>query len=232
MPKYIGVYGTNYALRTLIAATGYLAFANPYAVYPTWANTSSGSANAPLNVASDEAILFTFSGEPPLQEAAFWSLTAYGSDYFLIPNKEDIYEIGDQSNITYPNGTRVYGVTPSSTSNTTAYQVLLQPADVEPPTNWTSNWLPAPSGGGDVFAQLRFFAAETSLADGSYKFPVVERIAAIKRGSGAAGGGNSTTAGGNSTATGAASSVRDVSGTPWMAVLVAVICLISGTVAL
>jgi len=28
------------------------------------------------------------------------------------------------------------------------FQVLLQPADVTPPANWTNNWLPAPNGGG------------------------------------------------------------------------------------
>jgi hypothetical protein len=72
-PKYIGIYGTKYALRTLIALTGYLAVRHPYAVYPTWSNASSGNANAFLNLKADEAILFTFSSKPRLQEAGFWS---------------------------------------------------------------------------------------------------------------------------------------------------------------
>ena len=92
------------------------------------------------------------------KQGGFWSLTAYASDQFLIPNPLGRYEIGDRSGITYSDGTLVYpnanatmSFDSSSGGNATrAFQVLLQPADVRPPTNWTSNWLPAPSGGGDL----------------------------------------------------------------------------------
>ena len=107
-PTLIGTYGTDYALRTVIADSGYLALKNPYAVYPTWTNASQSNATAALSLGPREGILFTFSGKPPLQEAGFWSLTAYGGDYFLIPNAIDVYAIGDRSNITYPDGSRVY----------------------------------------------------------------------------------------------------------------------------
>ena len=226
-PKYAGVYGTNYALRTLIANTGYLALATPYAVYPTWSNSSYGSANAFLNVASNEAILFTFSGKPPLQDTGFWSLTAYGSDYYLIPNKQNVYALGDRSNITYATGTKVYDVVSGDSNG--SYQILLQPGDVAPPANWTSNWLPAPSGGGDVVAQLRFYLAEPSLLDGTYKYPVVEKIAAITKGGGSRGVSND----GSSVGTGAGTSMRDAaSSTLWVVAMVAVACVISGTLVL
>jgi hypothetical protein len=223
-PKYVGIYGTNYALRTLIGLTGYLALANPYAVYPTWANKSSGSANAFLYLARDGAILVTFSGKPPLQEAGFWSLTAYGSDYFLIPNDRGVYALGDRSNITYSDGTRVYGASSSGSSGERTYQILLQPADVASPANWTSNWLPAPSGGGDVIAQLRFFIAKESLIDGSYQYPLVEKMSAITGGQGASGGSN----GGS----GAGSTVRATSNLPWIALLATLVCLVGRTIAL
>jgi hypothetical protein len=210
-PKYIGVYGTNYALRTLIGLTGYLALANPYAVYPTWANTSSGSVIAFLHLARDEAVLVTFSGKPPLQEAGFWSLTAYGSDYFLVPNDRGVYALGDRSNITYSDGTRVYGASSSGSNSDRTSQILLQPADVAPPANWTSNWLPVPSGGGNVIAQLRFFVANESLIDGSYQYPHVEKISAITGEQGASGG-----HGGGS---GAGSTVSAASNLPWIALL-------------
>ena len=220
-PKYVGVYGTNYALRTLIANTGYLALANPYAVYPTWSNATSGNANGFLKLASDEAVLFTFSGKPPLQEAGFWSLTAYGSDYFLIPNDRGVYALGDRSNITYPDGTRVYQTSQDMSHGGKSFQILLQPADVAPPANWTSSWLPAPSGGGEVIAQLRFFIAKESLIDGSYEFPLVEKISAIRN----EGGGSSSSGGG----TGAGYSVHAAATLPWIAVLGAAVCIISGT---
>ena len=224
-PKYIGIYGTNYALRTLIALTGYLALRNPYAVYPTWANASSGSANAFLNLKSDEAILFTFSSKPPLQEAGFWSVTAYGSDYFLIPNNQGVYALGDRSNITYADGTLVYGTSSNGgASHDRMFQVLLQPADVAPPANWTSNWLPAPAGGGDVVAQLRFFVAENSLIDGSYEFPLVEKVSAITR--------EGSASGGSKGGTGAAHSTYNaIAKIPWIAMLAALVCVIGGTIA-
>jgi hypothetical protein len=220
-PKYIGVYGTNYALRTLIANTAYLALANPYAVYPTWSNTSSGNANGFLHLASNEAILFTFSGKPPLQEAGFWSLTAYGSDYFLIPNDRGVYALGDRSNLTYSDGTRVYQTSQDMSNSDRAFQILLQPADVAPPANWTNNWLPAPPGGGRVIAQLRFFIAKESLIDGSYEFPLVEKISAIRNESaGSTSDGEGTSAG---------YSIHTPATLPWIAVLGVVVCIIGGT---
>ncbi|KAK3722119.1 hypothetical protein LTR37_002552 [Vermiconidia calcicola] len=187
-PELIGVYGTNYALRTIIAISGYLALRNPYAVYPTYSNDSEADANAFLTIGADEAVFITFSGKPPLQEAGFWSLTAYGDDYFLIPNDEDVYALGDRSNITYANGQRVYGF--NNDDRDGVFQILIQPADVAPPANWTNNWLPAPSGGGEVIAQLRFFAGEDPLINGDYVYPVLEKMAAL--GSSASSSGNGT----------------------------------------
>jgi hypothetical protein len=192
-PTLIGIYGANYALRTAVASTAYLALRNPFAIYPTYKNASaSGSsaqeASGSVTLAADEALLVTFSSKPPLKEAGFWSLTAYGSDDFLIPNSQHVYALGDRSNLTYPDGTAVYGSSSGGAGNK-PYQILLQPADVPPPTNWTTNWLPAPSGGGVVIPQLRFYGAETPLTDGSYVYPRMEKVAAIK-GSGSSGGGS------------------------------------------
>ena len=204
-PKLIGVYGTNYALRTVIAISGYLALRNPFAVYPTWSNASAGNANAVLTLGPNEALLLTFTGKPLLQEAGFWSLTAYGGDYFLIPNAMDVYALGDRSNITYPNGRRVYG---GNIANDGSFQILLQPADVTPPANWTSNWLPAPASGGQVIPQLRFFVAEKGLIDGTYAYPKLERILVRSpeaRGTSGGGGSATSTSGGSTASAGTGS---------------------------
>ena len=116
-----------------------------------------------------------------MNETGFWSLTAYGADNFLIDNPYNIYALGDRSNITYPNGDRVYS-TSTATANPDqegSFQILVQAADTPPPENWTSNWLPAPAGGGDVIALLRFYEAGTKLLEGQYPYPVLSRIAAI-----------------------------------------------------
>jgi hypothetical protein len=197
-PDIIGTYGTNYALRTVIAISGYLALRGPFAIYPTWSNGSDVSATSTLDIASDEALLFTFSGKPPLDEGGFWSLTVYGGDYYLIPNKDDVYALGDRSNITYPDGQRVYPSGGGSGNDDGVFQILLQPADVAPPTNWTSNWVPAPAGGGAVVPQLRFYVAKPPLTDGSYKYPIVEKISAIKSGTAESGGSSGGSSGGGS----------------------------------
>ncbi|KAK5096993.1 hypothetical protein LTR70_002204 [Exophiala xenobiotica] len=191
-PELIGIYGTNYALRALIAATGYLALRNPFAVYPNFANGTGGLANAALTLGPNEAVLFTFSGKPPLQDVGFWSLTAYDADNFLIPNDIEVYALGDRSNVTYLDGSRVYD-NATGGNRDGVFQILLQPADVAPPANWTSNWLPAPAGGGGVVAQLRLFAGQQAAIDGSYMYPVVTRISALTGGNGTSNGGGSPT---------------------------------------
>ena len=190
-PNLIGTYGTNYALRTAVANSGYLALRNPFAVYPNWRNGTAATDNFTVN--PDEAVLFTFSGKPPLQQAGFWSLTAYDSDYFLIPNDISTYALGDRSNLTYPDGSPIYGPDADEEQNGT-FQILMQAADVPPPENWTSNWLPTPAGGGAVVPQLRLFAAERVESNGTYEYPSVTRIAAVTEGE-SSDGGNATTSG-------------------------------------
>jgi hypothetical protein len=113
---------------------------------------------------------------------------------------QTVYALGDRSNITYPSGARVYS---NERSEDGMFQILMQPADVTPPANWTSNWLPGPVGGGNMSALLRWYGAEDSLLDGSYQYPVVTKQAAFR-----SGGGNGTNGASNQPAPfdGAASS--------------------------
>ncbi|KAK5713175.1 hypothetical protein LTR15_011538 [Elasticomyces elasticus] len=184
-----GDFGTNYALRTAVALSGYLQLKAPNAIYPSWSNASDGPASGTggLSVGANESLLYTFSGKPPLADTGFWSLTAYNADNYLIANDLDVYALGDRSNITYPDGSQVYGTNASSIGDG-KYQILLQPADVTPPTNWTSNWLPAPSGGGDLSVILRWYGAESLLTDGRYQYPVVIRQAAVRGGNSSSNG--------------------------------------------
>lgn len=172
--------GTNYAFRTAIAAIGYLMLQAPLAVYPTWNNASDpaqASTGGAFTLDQDEALVYTFSGKPPLMATGFWSLTAYGPDNYLVPNELGRYALGDRSNLTYSDGTPVYA--PGSSSREESFQIIIQAADNPPPSNWTSNWVPGPAGGGDMFAILRWYNAETDLLDGTYRYPVVTRRAAI-----------------------------------------------------
>jgi len=104
-------------------------------------------------------------------------LTAYDSAGFLIPNPRDVYSLGDRSQLTYPSGESVYG---GPEEQDGPFQLLIQPADVAPPANWTGNWLPGPSGGGNLTALLRWFGAHGALVDGTYEYPVVTKQDAIR----------------------------------------------------
>jgi len=180
-----GDFGTNYGIRAAIASSGYLMLEAPNAVYPSWSNSTgeqsalAGAAN--LNLGPDESYIYTFSGKPPLKAAGFWSLTVYGADDYFIDTPQSVYALGDRSNITYASGARVYG---NDGSEDDVFQILVQPADMTPPANWTSNWLPGPIGGGNMSALLRWYGAEEALLDGSYQYPVVTKQAAFRNGGG------------------------------------------------
>ncbi|KAJ5618929.1 DUF1254-domain-containing protein [Penicillium lagena] len=175
-PTAQGDYGTNYAMRAFVAYSGYLALDASQALYPSY---SAGGKNKTLNLAPKQAYIFTFASKPPLDETGFWSLTAYDAEQYLVPNPEDRYALNDRGNITYANGSRVYGDAGASSPADGSFQLLVQPADVIPPKNWTANWLPAPQGGGDFYLTLRFYAPAESLRNGSWSYPVVQKGNAI-----------------------------------------------------
>ncbi|KAK6391194.1 hypothetical protein LTR65_004653 [Meristemomyces frigidus] len=168
--SYSGTFdsGTAIVPRALIAASLYLQNTADQALYPTLGSTQ-------LSLTDKEAYLFTFSGKPPLADDGFWSLTMYNDAGWLVANKENTYAVGDRSNITFPNGDLVYG----NGTKDGSFQVLVQDAEMTPPNNWTTNWLPAPPGGGSFTVTFRLYAPTTALSDGSYVYPVVTKVIAI-----------------------------------------------------
>jgi hypothetical protein len=171
-----GNFGTDYGLRMAISETGYLMLQSPDAVYPSWSN---GTTTRPLEgeiltLGADESYIYTFSSKPPLRRLGFWSLTVYDGSGYLIPNPRNVSSLGDRSNITYASGEAVYGPD-SDAEQDGEFQLLIQPADISPPANWTGNWLPGPSGGGNMTSLLRFYDAVDDLLDGTYRYPVVTK---------------------------------------------------------
>ena len=134
-----GNFHMDYVIRAYIAYHGYLQLVKTQALYPQWFGDGSE-----MQLNANQSYIFTFSAKPPSQS---WSITAYGPTSYLIPNPLDRFSLGSTSNITYPDGSQVYDSS-ASTDDNRPFQILMQPADVPPPKNWTSNWLPAPAGGG------------------------------------------------------------------------------------
>lgn len=135
-----GIYGSNYAERALIADIVYLQLTADQVIY--------SKQSAPVFILqSNESYLYAFSGKPPIATEGFWSLTLYNSQGYLSANPVDKYSVGDRSNITYPDGELVYSNVTGGANG--SFEVLVQPYNVPPPVNWTSNWLPAPANGSE-----------------------------------------------------------------------------------
>lgn len=134
-----GIYYSNYVDRDTVALAGYLEQVENQALYPM-------STAGEMALTSNQSIVYTFSSKPPVESGGFWSLTMYNSLGYLVSNPLDKYAVGDRSNITYPDGSRVYG-NPCQDAREDAFQVLVQPYNIYPPANWTNNWLPAPVDG-------------------------------------------------------------------------------------
>ncbi|KAK5722969.1 hypothetical protein LTR17_014101 [Elasticomyces elasticus] len=168
--SYSGTFelGTAFIPRAITAAALYLQVTPANALYPTLGSTQT-------SLTEGEAYVFTFSGRPPVADSGFWSLTMYDDSGYLVANSENTWAVGDRSNITFADGGLVYGNGTADGS----FQVLVQDAGIPPPTNWTSNWLPAPSGGGSSTVTFRLYAPTDALSDGSYVYPLVEKVDAI-----------------------------------------------------
>ncbi|WP_053783576.1 DUF1214 domain-containing protein [Paenibacillus xylanivorans] len=92
------------------------------------------------------------------QVTGFWSLTLYGSDFYLIDNEIGRYSIGDLTK------GLVYNADGS-------LDIYIQPSA---PEGKESNWLPTPSG--EFNLVLRMFAPKPSMLEGGYEVPPVARI--------------------------------------------------------
>ncbi|QMW43200.1 hypothetical protein G4B11_006570 [Aspergillus flavus] len=167
-----GDFNTNYKMRAFVTNWAYLIVDNIVALYPMYDPTANSSVH---DLGANEAYVFTFNRKPALAENGFWSLTLYNADKFLIKNSLNRSSLGDRSNLTYADGIPVYG----DDHRDGPFQLLIQPADIEPPANWTSNWLPGPSGGGQIDINLRFYGPGEGLQDDSWEYPVVEKQQAI-----------------------------------------------------
>lgn len=132
-PHAQGDYGTDYMMRSYIASYGYLALVATEASYPAYYDPRTEGSGI-LSLESKQAYIITFASKPPLTDLGFWSVTTYNAQQYLVPNPLNRYALGDRSSLTYADGSPVY----DNGSKNDTFQVLVQPADVQPPKNWTS----------------------------------------------------------------------------------------------
>ncbi len=145
-------YGTNYAQRAVVALQGIGMLPSHIAVYPT---TFLDSAGNQLSGSHTYRIHFPAGQTPPVD--AFWSLTMYGMDGFLIKNPINRYALGDRDNLIYnPDGSLDMYVQHNS-----------------PGKDKENNWLPAPDGNFNV--TLRLYMPKQLVFNGQWQLPNIEK---------------------------------------------------------
>ncbi|MCU1642067.1 MAG: hypothetical protein JWN03_2342 [Nocardia sp.] len=150
----VGTYGTDYPLRANIALQGLGANLAKDAVYPTVFSTADDN-GTPVRY----TLHFPDGQLPPAR--AFWSITAYDADSFLIDNPAGIYAVGHQI--------------PVVKNADGSVDITVQNAD--PGTAVPAgNWLPIPASG-KFSLTLRLYAPDQKVLDGTWKPPNLRKVA-------------------------------------------------------
>ncbi|KAJ7767387.1 hypothetical protein DFH07DRAFT_326915 [Mycena maculata] len=166
-PALCGNFLSHYGVRAFIAMQAYLQLQASEAVYPTFALSG--------NLYANQTYMVQFFGKP--QVNGFWSLTVYDGEGYLVPNSINRYSLNNRDNMTYPDGTLVYGGS-SPANSTQSFYMLLQSTDTPASAEWESNWLPTPAAGGEFSFQLRWYGPTDSLLNGTYTYPKLTAVAA------------------------------------------------------
>jgi hypothetical protein len=149
----MGVYGTDYLRRAVIAMVGLGANLPEDAIYPLTQVSSDGQ---PLTGAHRYLLRFPRGQEPPV--GAFWSVTLYDEQGFPVANPIDRFAIGDRDSL--------------ARGADGSIEILVQHAD--PGADQRANWLPAPTGPFNL--TMRLYAPEAAALDGRWSPPTVERV--------------------------------------------------------
>ena len=147
-----GEWGNNILERAAFAQVLSAANVPEEAVYWTTTVDSTGSQ---LDGTHDYKMHFPAGGLPP--NNAFWSLTMEDSNYYMVNNSINRYNVGSLSNFT-PN-------------TDGSIDIYLQNA---PPSGNESNWLPAPAGRFRLW--LRAYLPGPAILNGSYQVPPVVEV--------------------------------------------------------
>ncbi len=150
----IGNFGTDYLFRAEVALLGLGANTPQEALYPTALTDANGQF---LDGNKDYRLVFKRGQAPP--NRAFWSLTMYDFNGFLVASPTHRYAIGD----THP---------PLRREPDGDIVVLIQRRR---PTEPHVNWLPSPDG---MFRlNLRIYWPRRAVLDGHWQPPPVEPVA-------------------------------------------------------
>ena len=148
----MGVYGTDYLKRAIIAMVGLGANLPEDAIYPMNTGDSTGK---PLDGSHRYVLHFAKRDLPPVN--AFWSITLYDAGGFPAANALNRFAIGDRDSLRY--------------DKDGSLDLYFQKAS--PGKGRESNWLPAPKGAFNL--TLRLYAPRAEALDGRWAPPALKR---------------------------------------------------------
>jgi hypothetical protein len=153
LPPDTADFGIDYAGRAVVADTGFGANTPDVALYPT---TDVDRRGRRLSGRHDYVVSFRRGELPPVR--AFWSMTLYDRNLFLVPNSIDRYSVGDRTpNLRYGRGRSLK-----------IYVQRDAPAGAR-----AANWLPAPAGRFALY--LRLYEPRRTATNGQWAPPTIAR---------------------------------------------------------
>lgn len=154
-PLNLGDYGTDYNTRAAVAMVGLGANLPQDALYP---NTSVDQQGQPLMGDRRYRLHFKADQLPPVK--AFWSITAYGADEFLIENPLKRYALGDRDVL--------------NLNADGSLDIWIQAAEPDTAAQ-RSNWLPVKANA-PFLLNARLYWPKDDALQGRWKMPPVERL--------------------------------------------------------
>jgi hypothetical protein len=156
--KGLGVYGTNYMKRAVVAAFGWPANLPQDAVYPYTQVDSTGQKPSGAN-----RYTLTFAKGLTPSVNGFWSITMYEIDqgWWFVPNALNKFTVSMRNNPKFN----------ADGSLTLYFQ------NESPGKEREANWLPAPKG--DFIAMMRMYGPKEtnpSILNGTWKPPAIARL--------------------------------------------------------
>ena len=154
-PLNLGKYGTDYNTRAVVAMVGLGANLPEDAIYP---NTVSDQEGRALNGKHKYRIHFDTKQLPPVK--AFWSITAYGADEFLIDNPLQRFALGDRDALHY--------------NSDGSLDIWIQ-AEAPANADMKNNWLPVKANAPFLLNARLYWPKEDAL-NLKWQMPPVERL--------------------------------------------------------
>ena len=154
-PLNLGRYGSDYNTRAAVAMVGLGANLPEDAIYP---NTALDHQGKTLNGQHRYRMHFAANSLPPVK--AFWSITAYGADEFLIDNPIQRFALGDRDPLVF------------NADGSLDIWIQATPPDSK---EAHANWLPVQKGA-PFLLNARLYWPEDRALKGPWKMPAVERL--------------------------------------------------------